>query len=252
MIRAHYKREEILENLNELLEGCDDSKTLVLKDLEIYHVAIDGPVASGKGTVAKGLSEKLGIPCLDTGAMYRAFAVFFKENSFDINIESDVIDALNEFSLETSVKDDKTFVSVNGVDVTDKIRAEDISMLSSSLSTFPIVREKMVELQREIAKRQSFILEGRDISSVVLPDAKFKFYLTADLKTRAERRVKDVISRGENITLKEMMNQIEQRDKQDKEKPIGALVCVQGAVVIDNTKLSREQTVDAMLHKIRN
>lgn len=202
---------------------------------DIYHIAIDGPVASGKGTVAKGLSEKLGIPCLDTGAMYRAFAVHAGESK-------DVEGLLKTFNLETIVSD-KTYVKVNGVDVTNLIRQEHISMLSSYLSSYPIVRERMVALQQEIAKTQSFILEGRDIASVVLPDAKFKFYLTACVKTRALRRQAENKAKGIEITLEEMMRQIEERDHNDKNKEVGSLVCVADAIVVDNTDMSIEQTI---------
>ena len=224
-------------------DGVFDGDRLRKADGEIYHVAIDGPVASGKGTVAKGLSNRLDIPCLDTGAMYRAFAVYFMDNGFG---EDDIDKALEGFDLDTRVAE-KTYVTVNGLDVTSRIRDEEVSMKSSYLSSYPQVREKMVALQREIAKENSFILEGRDIASVVLPDAKYKFYLTAHVKTRAMRRWAENQVKGIDISIKDMIKQIKERDKNDMNKPVGALKCVAGAIRVDNTRLNREQTVEKIL-----
>ena len=229
-------------------DGVFDGESLRKAEESIYHVAIDGPVASGKGTVAKGLSNRLRIPCLDTGAMYRAFAVYMMDKGYE---DSEIDKALEEFDLDTRVAE-KTYVSVNGLDVTHRIRDEEISMKSSYLSSYPQVRDKMVALQREIAKENSFILEGRDIASVVLPDAKYKFYLTAHVKTRAMRRWAENQVKGIDITLKEMIKQIKERDRNDMNKPVGALKCVEGAIRIDNTKLNREQTVDKIMEIIRN
>jgi cytidylate kinase len=217
------------------------------KNTEIYHIAIDGPVASGKGTVAHGLAEKLGIPTLDTGAMYRAAAVYMLDNKISDSDETAVVGALQGFKIDVCVTNAGTKVAVNGTDVTGRIRENVISQMSSNISRFPAVRAKMVAAQQEIARSQSFILEGRDIASVVLPDARFKFYLTAKLKTRAMRRRAELLSRGIEISLPEMMRQIKHRDTTDMHKKVGALRRVRGAIVVDNTNLTREQTVDKFL-----
>ena len=214
---------------------------------EVFHIAIDGPVASGKGTVANGLSDRLGIPCLDTGAMYRAFAVYIDSKEIDEKDEQAVAEAIQKFRLDVRVAD-KTYVGIDGKDVTDKIRTNVISMKSSVLATYPCVRKMMIAQQREIAEAHSFILEGRDISSVVLPDAKYKFFLTAKLKTRAERRFLEHKEKGTETDLKDMVKQIKKRDKNDKTK--GALRRVRSAVLIDNTRLTREQTIDVFLAHI--
>jgi cytidylate kinase len=217
---------------------------------EIFHIAIDGPVASGKGTVARTLSERLGIPCLDTGAMYRAFAVHIREKGVIDTNEAAVLAELPKVAIETRVVvrdgSTETQVFVNGRDVTPQIRDNAISQIASNISRYTPVREKMVALQQEIAKTQSFILEGRDIASVVLPDAKFKIYLTASLEVRAKRRQQELAAKGTSIDLKEMMLQIELRDHTDRNKPVGALVCVPDAITIDNSDMTREQTVDAI------
>jgi len=218
---------------------------------EIFHIAIDGPVASGKGTAARALSEKLNIPCLDTGAMYRAFAVFILDCSINPKDEAAVLRTLAKFNLEMRIAD-KTYVTVNGTEVTDKIRANEISMISSILSVIPAVRQKMVALQREISRGQSFILEGRDIASVVLPNARFKFYLTADVGVRASRRAAELAEKGVKITIEEMTKQIKERDRNDMEKPVGALKRVRDAILINNTHLTREQTAEQMLSYILN
>lgn len=211
---------------------------------EIYHIAIDGPVASGKGTIARLLSLRLEIPCLDTGAMYRAFGVYILEKGIDENDEVAVTIAVGDVNIETKIIDNITRVSVNGIDVTDKIRDNTISRVASNVSRYPAVRAKLVGLQQDIAKTQSFILEGRDIGSVVLPNAKFKFYLTADLITRGNRRLNDLKAKGVEITFNEVVRQIKQRDKIDMHKKVGALKRVPDAVVIDNTKLTHEETVE--------
>lgn len=219
---------------------------------DIYHIAIDGPAASGKGTVARGLSDKLGIPYLDTGAMYRGLAVFCRMTGVDNTNEAAVVKAVSDVKMDVEVLCGVTQITVNGDDVTEYLRDNEISQMASNVSRYPKVREKMVELQREVAKTQSFILEGRDIGSVVLPNARFKFYLTADLETRAARRIIDMKERGINIDLKEMMRQIELRDSTDTSKKVGALKQVKDAILIDNTHLNREQTIEAFYKIINN
>jgi cytidylate kinase len=214
---------------------------------EIFHIAIDGPVASGKGTVAKGLSDVLSIPNLDTGAMYRGLAVYCLDKGVDTKDEAAVLSALKEIKLVVKIEKGTTMIFVNDKDFTPRLRFNEIGQMASNVSVFPLVREKMVSIQQDIAEKESFILEGRDICSVVLPNAKYKFYLTAKIKTRARRRMLELMQKGTEITLRDMIKQIKVRDRQDKRKKVGALKRTRDAVVVDNTRLSTDETVKAFL-----
>ena len=214
----------------------------------IFHIAIDGPVASGKGTIARGLSEKLGVPCLDTGAFYRGLAVYLRDNKIDPADPKTVTDALQAVKMDVQIVNNTTHVFLDGVDVTNKLRENDISQIASIIGTYPDVRKFLVAKSQEVAKTRSFILEGRDIASVVLPNAKYKFYLTAKVKTRALRRQADLAEKGIKITLAEMTKQIKTRDRRDMRK--GGLKQVKEAIVVDNTKLSVHETVEQFISHI--
>jgi len=217
---------------------------------DIYHIAIDGPVASGKGTVAKRLASRLSIPALDTGAMYRAVAVWMMEGGVDVTNPSEVEFACAELNMEVNIVDGKTIVFINEGNYTEKIRDNRVSQAASDISLYPCVRNYLTNLQQEIAKTQSFILEGRDISSVVLPDAKFKFYLTASVEKRAERRHKELIAKGMRITIEEVITQIKHRDAQDSTRDIAPLIKVKDAIIVDNSELTIDGTLDKMLEQI--
>jgi len=208
--------------------------------MTLIHIAIDGPAASCKGTAARQLSEKLGIPYLDTGAMYRGVAIFVRDNGIE-NIE--------KMKMEIKLDNKGTHIFLNDKDVTSKLRENDVSRYASLVATIPIVRAKMVAMQQEIAKKQSIILEGRDIGNVVLPNAKYKFLLTADVETRAKRRLSELHREGQKITLSEMIEQVKFRDKNDAEK--GGFKPVSDAVTIDSSKLSIDEVVHQMYSMIQ-
>ena len=217
-------------------------------ETEIYHIAIDGPCASGKGTVAKELATRLGACALDTGAMYRAVGLHvFGEKALQVGEDALINMAINHLELSAKIKNGVTHVSINGVDVTDKIRTPEVGQFASKV--YPFAQAKVTELIREIAKGQSLILEGREIASHVLPDARFKFYLTAKCKIRALRRLAD--TKCEDMTLKQMTREVKTRDRRDKKRKAAPLRRVRGAVVIDNTKMDVEQTIDAFLRVIK-
>jgi len=203
----------------------------------IFHIAIDGPVASGKGTVAKLLAARLNIPALDTGAMYRAVAVWEMDGGED----------LSKLNLEVKITDGQTVVFVDGKNVTERIRDNEISKLASDISVRSEVRAKLTLLMQEIAKRESFILEGRDISSVVLPDARFKFYLTASPEVRARRRFEQL----SDITFEQVLKQVNARDAQDKTRDIAPLIQVKDAIVIDNSDKNIDETLQAFCDTIQ-
>jgi cytidylate kinase len=200
---------------------------------EIWHISIDGPAASGKGTVAAGISRATGLPCLDTGAMYRGVAVHFLNGGNLENLRMDV-----------RVEDNKTKIFLNNIEVTDKLRTNEVSMKASEVGTMMNVRKKMIEMQREISKKQSFILEGRDIGSVVLPNAKYKFYLDASIEVRAARRAKEL-----NGDYNEIFELIKKRDKTDREK--GGFQDVPDAIYIDTSAMSVQEVIDRAVGYIK-
>ena len=208
----------------------------------MIHIAIDGPAASGKGSVARGLSERLGIPCLDTGAIYRGVAVWAREygtvNLSAIRITAKIVDGITRVYLD------------GNKDVTDKLRDFEISLLSSQLAHKPEVRALCTRIAQQIALDQSLIAEGRDICTVVLPNAKYKFYIDGDIKVRAQRRLKDLQAKGENIPFKEVLKQMKKRDRLDRSKR-GGLRKNKEAIRIDATNMTVDENVEYMLSYIQ-
>lgn len=201
------------------------------------NIAIDGPSGSGKSTIAKLISKTLGITYLDTGAMYRGMGYFALKNNIDPSDEKAVLDVLNDINLEIKYVDGEQKVFVNGEDVTPYIRENHISMAASTISKIPAVRLKLVELQRKIASNTDCVLDGRDIGSYVLPDAKYKFFMTATPEERAFRRCKELKEKGQVIPYEDILADIMKRDQQDSTRAFAPLVIAEDAIVIDNTKL---------------
>ena len=216
----------------------------------ILSIAIDGPAGSGKSTVADLVAQKLGIYHLDTGAMYRAFGYAAMQNGIPCDSRNELIKMLENTDIEVSFDDNKKqHVFVNGNEVTDNIRTNEVSMAASTIATVPEVREKLVKLQREIAASQSVVLDGRDICEHVLPNADVKVYLTADASERARRRLLELQAKGQEVnkTLTEMTCEIEARDRQDMERKASPLTIAKDAEVIDSTNLSVEQVCDIII-----
>ena len=211
---------------------------MLRKDLsEVYNIALDGPAGSGKSTVAKALAKDYNILYLDTGAMYRACAL----KALRLGINPKDVQAVEKMlpSLDVTVeyKEGTQHTILDGEDVSKAIRENAVSMAASNISAHHAVRVKMVELQREIAKKTSCVVDGRDIGSAVLPDAKFKFFVTADSKVRAKRRFDELASRGETVDFEALHAEIVARDKQDSEREFSPLVCAKDAVVVDTSEL---------------
>ncbi|MDY2986320.1 MAG: (d)CMP kinase [Peptoniphilus sp.] len=207
----------------------------------MYSVAIDGPSGSGKSTIAKLLADKLNITYVDTGAMYRAIALYSKETGFEPD----------EFlyDIEIDYRDNKVFL--NGEDVSDKIRSEEISKLASNISKDLKVREYLVQKQREISKKRSVVMEGRDIGTVVLPDAKYKFYLDAGVDIRAKRRYKQLLEKGEDVEFTKVLNDLKDRDFNDINRENSPLYMAEGAIFIDSADLTLEETLEKMFNNVR-
>ena len=206
------------------------------------QIAIDGPAGSGKSTVAKRLAERLNIEYIDTGAMYRAITLKLK------NVENkDYKKVLDKTNID--FKNNKIFL--DGVDVSNFIRDPEISKLTSDISKLPEIREKLVIIQRSIAKNKSVVMEGRDISTVVLPEADYKFYLSAGEEIRAKRRTLQLLERGLPADYEKILKEIKDRDKNDINRKNSPLKVAENAVIIDSSKLNIDDTVSLMLSYIR-
>lgn len=209
-------------------------------------ITIDGPGGSGKSTVAKLIAKKLSISYLDTGAMYRALGYYAIKNAINVEDESAVMPLLENLDMKLWEDDGVIQVSVNGENVTPYIREHSISMAASTISKIPAVRIKMVELQRKIASAADCIMDGRDCGSFILPDADYKFYMTASVDVRAERRRKELLQKGQEISFEEIKKDIEARDKQDMTRKFAPLVIPDKAIVIDTSEMSIEDVIDVI------
>lgn len=204
------------------------------------NIAIDGPSAAGKSTIAKILAEKLQYAHLDTGAMYRCVAYW----ALHTNIALD-----DEIALENMIKDMNICfdsygnVSINGDDVSKEIRMNDISMYASNVSAYPKVREKLVAMQQDIAKHKGYIMDGRDIGTVVLPDAECKIFLVASAQARAQRRYKEYLEKGIKADYDEIFQDIQKRDYQDSHRAASPLKKAEDAVEIDTSEMNIEEVV---------
>ncbi len=211
------------------------------------NIAIDGPGGSGKSTIAKILAKTLRIAYLDTGAMYRAIAYYALKKGADVTDESTVLPLLTDMDMKVWEENGVQQVSVNGINTTPFIRENRISMAASTVSKIPAVRIKLVELQRNVAQKCDCVLDGRDIGSYVLPNADYKFYMTADSRVRAQRRQSELHAKGQDISFEEILADIEKRDLQDKTRSFAPLVICPDAVVIDTTNLTIEEVTAKIL-----
>lgn len=226
--------------------------TKLRKDLtELFNIAIDGPAGSGKSTVSRILGKKLNILCLDTGAMYRACALKCMWEGITAFNEAVVLPIINNIDLKVRYENGEQRTILDEKDVSAEIRRPEISMLASKVSALACVREKMVGLQRKIAAETSCILDGRDIGTNVLPNAEFKFYLTATAEVRAKRRYEENIQKGFNISYNELLDEIKKRDEQDKNRKIAPLSIAEDAILIDSSNMSIEEVVGFMENKIQ-
>lgn len=215
-------------------------------------IAIDGPAGSGKSTTAKALAKRLGCTFLDTGAMYRAVALFALRNG----ISFEDVNALEQVAARVKIEfknDDLKgqLVYLNDEDVTEAIRTADATRGSSAVAVYPGVRREMVRRQQEMARRGGIVAEGRDTTSVVFPHADLKIYLTADLKTRARRRLLEAMHRGEATTMEEQEELLTARDKNDSERKESPLTQVRDAIVVDTTGLTIDDQVETIIQLAR-
>ena len=211
-----------------------------------FLVAIDGPAGSGKGTIAQIIADKLNFIKIDTGAMYRCVALYLLENSIEINNVPKIISKLDEINIR--IDESKELIYLNNENVTNKIRQPNVSKIVSQVSSIKEIRLKLIDLQREVAKGKNVVMEGRDITTEVFPNADVKIYLDAKLEVRAKRRYKELLEKNKDIKYDDVLNNIIIRDKNDKEKEFGALKIAEDAIVVDTTFLE----IDDVANKIIN
>ena len=221
------------------------------KQVRKLIVAIDGPAGAGKSTVAKRLAKELGYTYMDTGAMYRAFAWRVMEQGMDLSDKRELRRVLQQTNIELVEHFGRPGVLLNGVDVTDRIRTPELSQLASRISTSKIVRERMVELQRAIGSQGGVVAEGRDIGTVVFPDAEVKIYLDASSQERARRRFEEFGGQAGQGTMEETVSEMEERDRRDKERDIAPLRKAEDALVIDSTDSAVDGVVERIMQEIK-
>lgn len=214
-------------------------------------IALDGPSGSGKSTVAKRISQELDILYLDTGAMYRAVALEAIKRGVDTFDEAGVSRFIDDIDLEIKYMDGTQHTFLDGEDVSEKIREPQVSMAASNVSSLKCVRLKMVDMQRKIAEKSSCVLDGRDIGSFVLPNADYKFFVTASVDVRADRRYKELSLKGHKVDFDELKAEIEQRDHNDRNRDFAPLVQAEDAVLIDTSFMTIGQVVGKILSYIK-
>lgn len=211
------------------------------------RIAIDGPAGAGKSTIAKDIAKTLGVVYLDTGAMYRAVAYEANKNKIDVAKTDEIAHLMQGLQLEIKYKDGEQSIFVNGEDVTGKIRTPEVTKCSSVVAAIPEVRLKLVEIQRQIADKQSVVMDGRDIGTYVLPNAEVKIFLTASVEERARRRSEDLIQKGINMPFAEILKDIAERDHNDSTRAFAPLKKAEDAVEIDTTSMTISEVVQKVV-----
>lgn len=209
-------------------------------------IAVDGPSGAGKSTISKALSRRLGYLEIDTGAMYRAMAWLARETGTDLENEEAVRALSSSAELELVHNNGTAQVLVNGQDVTNLIRTPEVSMLTSRISSLGPVREALVRQQRRMGAKGGVVLDGRDIGTVVFPDAELKFFLSASTEERGRRRYLELLAKGETVTLEETVTSVMQRDRQDSDRELAPLRQAQDAIAVDSTGMSIDEVITVM------
>lgn len=213
---------------------------------KIIRVAIDGPSGAGKSTIAKAVGKKLGLDYIDTGAMYRAVGYKVTLCGVDTNDEA----AMKQMLDSTDIDFSKGNIILDGEIVNDKIRTNEMSMMASRVSAIPAVREKLVQLQRKMGQTKSIIMDGRDIGTNVLTDAEFKFFMTASAEERADRRYKELIEKGQDVTYETVLEDIQKRDHNDMTRALNPLRKADDAIELDTTGMSIEEVTDHIYNEV--
>lgn len=217
-----------------------------------FSIAIDGPAGAGKSTIAKLISKRLGIIYLDTGAMYRAVALKAIRQGIDTKSRENLSRLIDNINIEIHYFENEQRIFLDGENVSDKIRIPEVSIGASDVSVMPEVRLKMTALQREIASKNSVVMDGRDIGTYVLPNADYKFFLTASFEERARRRYLEQIGKGAiGVTTEDIKNDIKYRDKNDSERAFAPLKKAEDAIMIDTTDMTVEEVANKIISFIK-
>lgn len=214
------------------------------------NIAIDGPAGAGKSTIAKAAAKALGFIYADTGALYRAVAYFMLSHRIDVNKEDKVASYLCDVVPELKYIDGIQHVFLNGEDVSDKIRTPEVSMGASAVSAIPRVRDFLFDLQKKIAAENNVVMDGRDIGTVVLPNADVKIYLTASAEERARRRHKELTEKGETVSFEEVLADVNKRDYNDMHREVAPLKQAEDAILCDTTNVDLQGAIDMLINII--
>ena len=217
----------------------------------MYNIAIDGPAGAGKSTIAKMAAKKLDFIYVDTGAMYRAMALYFLRREIDAKDEKKIAEACEHINVTIAYQEGEQQVLLNGENFNAFIRTEEVSMMTSNTSKYPAVREKLLYLQRELAAANNVIMDGRDIGTCVLPDAELKIYLTASASERAKRRYLEQKERGVESDLAQIERDIIARDEQDMNREIAPLKQAEDAIYLDTSDMTIEEVVTKIVSLVQ-
>lgn len=218
---------------------------------KLRALAIDGPAGAGKSTISEAVSRELGWLHVDTGALFRAIAFYILSTGTDPKNREAVAEALKSAVIACEVKDGEQRILLNGADVTEKLRTEEVGNTASTISVYPEVRNRLLELERSIAAKQPVVMDGRDVGTVVLPNAETKVYLTARAKVRALRRFRELIARGEPSDVLEIEKDIEERDYRDMHRKTAPLIQAEDAVLVDSSDMTKEEVVRKIVSLVR-
>lgn len=213
-----------------------------------FNIAIDGPAGAGKSTIAKRVAKELSFIYVDTGAMYRAMALYLLQQHVNGSVPEEIAAKCQGADISIEYRNGEQIVLLNGENVNAFLRTEEVGNMASVSSANPSVRARLLDLQRNLAEKQSVVMDGRDIGTTILPDADTKIFLTASSKTRAKRRYKELAERGETCDIAEIQKDIEERDKRDMNREISPLRQAEDAVLVDSSEMTIEEVVNTILH----
>ena len=216
------------------------------------QIAIDGPGGAGKSTVSKAVAARLGIVYVDTGALYRTVGYYVRSKNTDPKDREAVTSLLPNINIEVKYENGSQKVFLNGEDLGDRIRTPEMSMYASAVSAIPSVRAFLLDTQKDIARKNSVIMDGRDIGTVILPNADLKIYLTASPECRARRRYDELVAKGQQVIFEDVLREMNERDKNDSSRDTAPAVAAEDAVLFDNTGMELEETVAKILELVGN
>lgn len=217
----------------------------------MISIALDGPAGAGKSTVAKGAAKALGFIYVDTGALYRTVGLKFIREGYDTTLDCDIDAILKTIEVDIKFIDGTQHVFLNGEDVSEAIRTPEASMMASAVSAKPPVRAFLLEMQRKLARENNVLMDGRDIGTVVLPNATLKFFVTASVEERATRRYKELKEKGSDVSYEEVYKDIETRDYNDSHREIAPLKPAEDSIMFDTTGFTLQQSIDRLITMVK-